>query len=174
MTVTSLFDLAVWALSEVLCCCRSLSCSLSLTSLRLSCSWTHHFRTLPGAPPLAALTSICIHFHDCPMPVSLPLPLSPLHCLLALPSYYLPVHLALRQPADRIRRIRLLFSKPEAWLRGAVVEIVQVCAFTFFLGSACHFTNLPLPTLLSDGRGLIGITSVLLKPDFFSFCLWKY
>lgn len=44
----------------------------------------------------------------------------------------------------------------------------------FFLG-ACHFTNLPFPTLLSDGRGLIGITSMLLEPHFFPpLCLWKY
>lgn len=56
------------------------------------------------------------------------------------------------------------FSKPQAWLRGAVVEIVQVCSFTFF--RACHFTILPFPTQLSDRGGLIGITSVLCRPDF--------
>lgn len=132
MAGISLLNLAIWLLSDVSCCCRRLSCSLSLTSLILGRSWMHHFRTLPRASLSAALSSICIHFHDCPMPVSFPL--SPLHCLLALPSYYLPVHLALRQPADRICRFRLLFSKAEAWLRGAVVEIVQVCAFSFFKG----------------------------------------
>lgn len=30
------------------------------------------------------------------------------------------------------------FSKPQAWLRGAVVEIVQVCSFTFFRGLSFH------------------------------------
>lgn len=34
----------------------------------------------PG-PPMAAFASICIHFHDCSMPVSFSPPLPPITCL---------------------------------------------------------------------------------------------
>lgn len=154
--------------SGISCGVLEACCSLTSTSWALVALKRIIFEPFPTLLPWLLSPPFAFIFMIAPC-----LSLSPLHCLLALPSYYLPVHSALRQSADRIRHIRLLFSKPQAWLRGAVVEIVQVCAFTFFLG-ACHFTNLPFPTLLSDGRGLIGITSVLLEPDFFFLCLWKY
>lgn len=81
----------------------------------------------PG-PPMAALASICIHFHDCSMPVSLSLPRPPITCL----STWLCVSLQTEFT------IFASFSKPQAWLRGAVVEIVQVCSFTFFRGLSFH------------------------------------
>lgn len=85
----------------------------------------------------------------------------------ASPSYYLPVHPALRQSADRIHYIRLLF-KTTGMVEGSCSRNRSSVLVHFFLG-ACHFTILPFPTLLSERRGLIGITSVLFRPDFFFF-----
>lgn len=79
-------------------------------------------------PPMAALASICIHFHDCSMPVSLSPPRPPITCL--------STRLCVSLQTDFT--IFSSFSKPQAWLRGAVVEIVQVCSFTFFRGLSFH------------------------------------
>lgn len=108
---------------------------------------------------MAALASICIHFHDCSMPVSPSPPRPPITCL----STWLCVC------PQTESAIFASFSKPQAWLRGAVVETVQVCAFTFFSQGLVNFWNLPFPTLLWVGGGLIGITSVLSKPEVFFF-----
>lgn len=78
---------------------------------------------------MAALASICIHFHDCFMPVSPAPPRPPITCL----STWLCVC------PQTESAIFASFSKPQAWLRGAVVETVQVCAFTFFFTWACQF-----------------------------------
>lgn len=81
----------------------------------------------PG-PPMAALASICIRFHDCPMPVSLP----------TSPSYYLPVHLALRQSRDRIHHIRLLF-KTTGMVEGSCSRNrSSVLVHFFFRGLSFH------------------------------------
>lgn len=92
-----------------------------------------------------------------------------------LPSYYLPVHLALRQSIDRICYIRFLFKttgtveRSCSWSHSSVL----IHFFFFFFLQACHFTILPFLTLLSKRRGLIGITSVLFRLDFFLCMLLK-
>lgn len=111
----------------------------------------------PG-PPMA-LASICIHFHDCSIAVFPSLLQPPITCL----STWLCISL------QTVFTIFASFSKPQPWLRGAVVEIVQVCSFTFFRGLSFHVST--FSALLSDGRALIGITSVLLGPENFSLCL---
>lgn len=98
-----------------------------------------------------------------------------LHACLSLaasPSYYLPVHLALRLSTDRICDIRLLF-KTTGMVEGSCSRnrsSVRVHFFFFFFSQGLvNFWNLPFPTLLWVGGGLIGITSVLSKPEVFLF-----
>lgn len=89
-------------------------------------------RPAPG-PPIAAPASICIHFHDCSMPVSLSSPRPPITCL--------SIQLCISLQTEFT--IFASFSKPQAWLRGAVVETVQVCSFTFFRGLSFHNSTFP-------------------------------
>lgn len=98
-----------------------------------------------------------------------------LHACLSLaasPSYYLPVHLALRLSTDRIRNIRLLF-KTTGMVEGSCSWNRSSVRVHFFSYGLVNFWNLPFPTLLWVGGGLIGITSVLLKPKVFFSCAFE-
>lgn len=102
-----------------------------LVKVKPSVLSTDLFQVYPSPPCWTShgcLASICIHFHDCSMPVSLSPPRPPITCL--------STWLCVSQQTEFT--IFVSFSKPQAWLRGAVVEIVQVCSYTFFRGLSFH------------------------------------
>lgn len=99
-----------------------------------------------------------------------------LHACLSLaasPSYYLPVHSALRLSTDRICDIRLLF-KTTGMVEGSCSRNrSSVRVHLFFSHGLVNFWNLPFPTPLWVGGGLMGITSVLFKPKVFFSCAFE-
>lgn len=88
------------------------------------------------------------------MPVSLSPPRPPITCL--------SIQLCISPQTEFT--IFASFWNPQAWLRGAVVEIIQVCSFTFFRGLSFHNYLFQQCCRI---RELIGITSVLSENHVF-------